>query len=298
MNEIMLSLGDFGFGISTAAYQELSRATDYRWPGQDRFGQEQALQFVGPGGDTITLPGVIYPLYRGGFGQLDELRAVAADGESLALIDGAGVVLGKWVILRIEERQTTFAAAGKPLKIEFTIDLRRAGDIQPEAADVISDMVSGDVAAVADAGGLADQFSAQVSGVAAGLNSAMAQVSAVAGQIGATVSSVVAPISKAIDTAKGLQASIVGAKNMLTSTTTALRQAKSLTQLVNAGASAAANASQASKNLSAQVKNLQTLGTIPAQAIGAVQNAGVQINRLTSAASKLQRDAMDMIETL
>lgn len=296
--QVMMTLGAFQFAISTAVYQEISRATDYRWPGQDRHLQEQALQFVGQGGDTMTLPGVIYPQWRGGYTQLDTLRGIAGTGEPQLMIDGTGAVLGKWVVERIEEKSSHFAAGGLPLKIEFTLDLRKFGDIQPEAAAVISDLVTGGSAAATDAGGLADKFSGALSGISAGLGDAMANVSAVAGQIGTTVSSVIAPISKAIDTANGLKNSIVGAKNMLVSTTTALRQAKSLTQLINAGASAAANATQASKNLGAQVAILQNAGNIPAQAMAAVQNAGVQINRLTAAASSLQVSAMDAFKNL
>jgi phage protein U len=296
--QVMMTLGVFQFGISTAAYQEISRATDYRWPGQDRHLQDQALQFVGQGGDTMTLPGVIYPQWRGGFTQIETLRGIAGTGKPQLLIDGTGKVLGRWVVERIEEKSSNFAAAGQPLKIEFIVDLRKFGDIDPAAAGMISDLVTGGGAAATDAGGLADKFSGSLSGISAGLGDAMANVSAVAGQIGSTVSSVIAPISKAIDTANGLKNSIVGAKNMLVSTTTALRQAKSLTQLVNAGASAAANATQASKNLGAQVKVLQNIGTIPVQALAAVENAGVQINRLTAAASSLQVSAMDAIKKL
>ena len=124
----MLQLGPFQFGVSTAAYQTLQRTTEYRWPSQDRFGKGPVLQHVGQGADTITLPGVIYPEWRGGLGQIDDLRKLAAEGKPQTMIDGTGNVLGRWVIERLEEKQAVFADAGVPRKQEFTVQLRRYFD--------------------------------------------------------------------------------------------------------------------------------------------------------------------------
>ena len=89
--------------------------TEYRWAAQDLFGQMPELQFTGPGTETIDLPGVIYPEWRGGFGQVASMRALAAAGESL----------GRWVIARIAGRDSTFADQGRARKIEFALSLRR-----------------------------------------------------------------------------------------------------------------------------------------------------------------------------
>lgn len=123
--DVMLSLGGFRFGLNTAAYQELSRSVEQRWSGQDRFGQLAALQYTGPGADTITLPGVIYPEFRGGLQQVERMRDLAGRGEPLSLITGTGRVLGRFVIERVEERQAIFAARGMARRIEFTLSLRR-----------------------------------------------------------------------------------------------------------------------------------------------------------------------------
>ncbi|WP_323119973.1 phage tail protein [Burkholderia alba] len=121
----MMMLGSYIFGLNTAAFQELNRRTEYRWVAQDRIGQDPALQYVGPGGDTISLPGVIYPGFRGGGGQLDKIRVLAGQRLPQLLVDGAGNVYGRWVIEGVEERQSLFAALGQPRKQEFTISLRR-----------------------------------------------------------------------------------------------------------------------------------------------------------------------------
>jgi phage protein U len=58
---IMMQLGAFKFSLNTAAYQSLSHSTGYRWQGQERFGQLPAQQYTGPGEDSVTLSGDIYP---------------------------------------------------------------------------------------------------------------------------------------------------------------------------------------------------------------------------------------------
>ena len=128
---IMMQLGGYQFGILTAAYQELERATEWRWPSQDRFGLAPVLQFIGPAGDTITIPGVIFPEWRGGIRQVEAMRAEAAKGTPLALIDGLGNALGTWVIERVAEKQSIFAAAGVPRRQEFTLSLRRYAEAEP-----------------------------------------------------------------------------------------------------------------------------------------------------------------------
>lgn len=128
INDVMMKLGPYTFSISTAAYQELTRSTEYRWGAQERIGQREALQFVGPGKDTIDLTGVVYPKYRGGFGQLNEMRASAAAGQPLMMVAGTGRLMGRWCIEGITENQSIFLGAGRPRKQTFTLKLRKYGD--------------------------------------------------------------------------------------------------------------------------------------------------------------------------
>lgn len=125
MAGVMIKLGAYVFSLDTAAYQQLSRATAYRWQALERVNQLAALQFTGPGEDSISLNGVILPTFRGGLGQLDAMRTEAAKGEPLLMVDGRGYVHGRWVILSINETQKTFERGGAPLQIEFSIRLRK-----------------------------------------------------------------------------------------------------------------------------------------------------------------------------
>lgn len=124
----MMRLGYFKFAIYTAAYQELNRSTQYQWGEQPVFGGWDNLQFLGPGQDTQTLTGVIFPEYKGGTGQLNALREMASKGRPRLLISGTGKILDYWVITQIDEGQSKFAALGVPRRQEFTITLRKYGE--------------------------------------------------------------------------------------------------------------------------------------------------------------------------
>lgn len=124
----MMQLGYYKFAIYTAAYQELNRSTQYKWGAQEVVGGWDNLQFLGPGEDTKTLTGVIFPEHKGGVGQLDFLRDMASKGKPQLLISGTGKILDQWVITSIEEGQTKFAAFGVPRRQEFTISLRKYGN--------------------------------------------------------------------------------------------------------------------------------------------------------------------------
>lgn len=123
--DVMMILGSYAFGIDTAAFQELNRNAEYRWPNQDVFEGRPLLQYTGPGKETVTLPGIVFPEYWGGTGQIDTMRSLAEAGEPLTLIDGRGNIWGDYVITGVQERQTVFAQAGAPRRQEFTMMLER-----------------------------------------------------------------------------------------------------------------------------------------------------------------------------
>lgn len=125
MSETMLRIGIYRFAIATAAYQNLDRSASYRWARQERIGANDALQYTGPGPETISLSGVIYPYFRGGIGQLDSMRRAASIGIPMPLIDGRGRVLGLWVIESVSEKQAVFDKRGVPKRQDFEMRLAR-----------------------------------------------------------------------------------------------------------------------------------------------------------------------------
>ncbi|MBJ2247449.1 phage tail protein [Pseudomonas haemolytica] len=125
---MMLSLGMFVFSLSTLAYQELQRQTNWRHASNSRVGAPPALQFVGRGDDTITLPGIILPELAGSVLSLDALRLMANTGKAWPMVEGTGRIYGLWVIESLSETKTVFFRDGTPRRIEFTVTLKRTDD--------------------------------------------------------------------------------------------------------------------------------------------------------------------------
>ena len=116
------------FNLDTAAFEELSRTTDFRWASQERLTRRPAQQAMGMGEERIKLKGSIYPGFKGGLKQLDTLRSIGAQLQPLGLTTGYGDVLGNWCLKSIEEEQGAFLQGGIPRKQAFTLEFVRYGD--------------------------------------------------------------------------------------------------------------------------------------------------------------------------
>lgn len=124
----MLSLGLFIFGFDTIAYQELSRRTDWRHAANERLGARPAYQFLGPGLDTISLPGVLMPELTGPNMSIQQIRDMAAPGDAYPLVQSDGSVIGQYMITAVDERKSVFLPGGGARRIDFVIELERATD--------------------------------------------------------------------------------------------------------------------------------------------------------------------------
>lgn len=259
---VMMQLGSFQFGISTAAYQELTRRSEYRWPGQDRMGVEPALQFTGPASESITLSGTIYTEYRGGTGQPGGLRALAAGGRPLALVDGQGRMLGQWVVESVEEKQSVFANAGVPRKQEFSLQLKKFPDAPPGFGSLAS--VAAGIAGAAGGEGLKVAWSADATKQAAQQATFMGKVKGFATTAAASVGSAV---KTATETLAAVQAKAAEIGNAIAPVVSTARQAL-----------ATAN------NLRAAVENVQA-SVQGATSLAGLQSAMFSVQGLASSAA-------------
>lgn len=300
----MMTLGDFQFSIATAAFQELTRNTEWRWAAQDRFLQLPALQFVGPGGDTITLPGVIYPEYRGGIGQLDAMRALAGKGQALTLVSGTGNVMGQWVIERIEEKQSIFAAKGVGRKQEFTLEIRKFDDPAARAGTGIvttSDVLAGRSSIVlpplTSLQAITKSSGSTFTNLAADISSGITAVRAQAGYLTDNVSSILRPMNQAMAAATGLSSSITDARRLLGSVPSVLSGKASARSLLTAANNAVMNSGAAGSALKNAYDNLTVIGAA-AQVLVPVQSGLTTVNRMTVAATSLQQQASSLLRSL
>ncbi|WP_269497200.1 phage tail protein [Castellaniella sp. S9] len=129
--EVLLILGAFPFMVGTAAYQTIKRSHEYRWATQARLMRAPAKQFVGVGNEQIDLDGYLLPHYTGGGGSMDILRAQAARGEPMDLVDHFGLIYGQYVIEHIEETSSEVDVRGTPRRIDFRISISAYGPDAP-----------------------------------------------------------------------------------------------------------------------------------------------------------------------
>ncbi|MDB5690798.1 MAG: oxidoreductase [Sphingomonas bacterium] len=120
---MLMALGMFAFALPTLAHDELQRRMDWRHARSPRVGARDATQFVGPGDETISISGTAFAELADIDASLDQLRDMAASGNAWPLVDGAGRVFGTFVITGLDERQKAFLPDGKPLRVDFALDL-------------------------------------------------------------------------------------------------------------------------------------------------------------------------------
>lgn len=156
---MLMALGQFVFALPTLAYHELARSTEWRHPGNSRVGAREALQFIGPGEDTITLTGTLVPEIAGTLDSLQQIRDMADAGDAYALVDGTGRVMGAWVITSLAETGSAFVDGGPARKTDFSISLKHAEAAQVQSTTPADAPLTGDVATLdangGDMGGMA-----------------------------------------------------------------------------------------------------------------------------------------------
>lgn len=128
----MLALGLFVFGLDTIPYQSFQRSRTWNHASNARVGRRAASQFTGPGDDTITLAGTLYPELTGGKLSLALVSYMADKGKAWPLIEGTGDYYGLFTITSIDETKSYFFQDGSARKIEFSIVLARVDDETPD----------------------------------------------------------------------------------------------------------------------------------------------------------------------
>lgn len=152
---MLMTYGLFVFALSSAAYQDLQRQTQWRHPSQGRVGERPGRQFLGPGDDTITLTGTLAPPFTGGQESLDALRDMASDGNAWPLIEGSGLNYGFYVIESLDERKSALYRDGAAGRIAFTLSLARVDEPAEQTLPVLDPNVLGIIGTLTGVQGLA-----------------------------------------------------------------------------------------------------------------------------------------------
>lgn len=129
---MLASLGLFVFETTSAAFDELTRTSGYRFGTGNAVGTRPHMQYIGQDNDAISLSGTLYPEITNGIVSLDSLRDMAATGKTYALMSGDGYYYGMCYITDISETQSHLLADGTARKIGFNLSLKLADDSERE----------------------------------------------------------------------------------------------------------------------------------------------------------------------
>jgi phage protein U len=273
----MMVLGDYIFSLNTLVFQEWARTTEWKWPAQERMGQLAAKQFTGRGEDALELPGVIYPDFAGDIQSLDELRAMANDGLPYDLTDSLGFYQGRWVINRLDEKQTHHKTDGTPRKVEFTLRLSIFDDgTTADDGSSVLDKASGLVTAATTATGTTSAATALGS-----LKAAAAQVQTVVGPVLAEANSAIGALNRSISVVNDLRstaANVAAQVQSIGNIGAVLSGSKTLLDKIEALGTGASSATRVIGNISL------VAGSVPSSVSMALSSAS---NATTSVSSLL-----------
>lgn len=138
---MMMCYGFFVFSLKNLPYQTMKINKSWNYVANERVNRRPALQYTGPNNDTVTLSGSIYTEITNGRPSLELLERMAYLKTPLPLIEGTGVPLGFFVLVSVERTHSELNRNGSPLKIDFTMVLKKV-DISDFFGDSkISDII-------------------------------------------------------------------------------------------------------------------------------------------------------------
>jgi phage protein U len=298
----MMQLGDIQFGISTAAYQNLTRTAEFKWASIDRFGQRPAVQFTGIGDESIEFDGVFYPEFAGGVDQIATWRATAALGTPLTMIDGRGTIWGDWAIENVQEKQSTFAIAGVARKQEFSMKLKFYDDSDVSESDISAAMAVTGVTVLPSAvtaSNVANGAASSMAGIGSAINSAVAGIHAIASMVSVSVQPAIDAATQAMTIASTVQNSALRAQRLIKTAgnINSLASAQNALGGLLATANNAANSGAGVARLLNGIAN-DFSATQPAAATRAVRVALVGANQMTVSATNISKQINSIFNAL
>lgn len=132
----------------TPNFQTVNADSNFTWLQQGRLSRDPAMQFTGPGEDSVLIEGVLYPNHFGGLQTLENLRLAGRAGQTLTLIrfyplldpDGMrGVICGRFAIRRLRRAHNKIGLNGVAHQLTFIIELVRYGEDGPNTLQFLDD---------------------------------------------------------------------------------------------------------------------------------------------------------------
>jgi hypothetical protein len=121
---VLMAWGPFRFEVGKAAYEELAHSTEARWEKHPIIGRRPAAQYLGPGEETVTLRGTIYPRYtgEGSAAQARDLLSAAQDKKTYTLMASDGSIIDIYRLERAKAVSTEILPEGSAQKIVYDLE--------------------------------------------------------------------------------------------------------------------------------------------------------------------------------
>ncbi|QGM46752.1 phage tail protein [Methylocystis heyeri] len=123
MARVLMGWGPHRFTVGSMAYEELRQRAEGRWGKHEIIGRRPAGQYLGPGDESVTLRGVVYPLDMMG-GEDAQVQALLSDcttGQVYTLLSANGDIQGPYRLERAEAIGTYLDPAGNAQRIEYEL---------------------------------------------------------------------------------------------------------------------------------------------------------------------------------
>lgn len=123
---MLYQLGALAIQVAPFNAHEVSETGEAEYAVKPVVGREPPLEFVGEGGNEMTISGRLFPGEFGGLTELELLRQMRVSGKPQYLMRGDGRALGWWAISSVAANSRYLDRRGVGKLIEVTISLRRA----------------------------------------------------------------------------------------------------------------------------------------------------------------------------
>lgn len=123
-----MTLGRFKFRALGFGFTVVTRALETPWSEVDVCARFEALHWVGPKSESVSIKGAVFDESFGGQSSLDGLRRAAERGQPQTLATLDGTIHGRYAIQGIEEEMAHHTETGQPRKNSYTIKLKLKKD--------------------------------------------------------------------------------------------------------------------------------------------------------------------------
>lgn len=123
---MLYQLGALSIQVAPFNVHDVSETGDTEYAVKPVVGREPPLEFVGEGGNEMSLSGRLFPHEFGGLSELDVLQQMRSSGKPQYLMRGDGRPLGWFAILTVDAKSSFLDRKGVGRRVDVSISLRRA----------------------------------------------------------------------------------------------------------------------------------------------------------------------------